>query len=66
MKRNATRRRRNEADFTDEEKRLEAEGKIRLPKVKLNLRKLDRMPTGTVKGNRAVRAVLEDREESKY
>lgn len=49
-------------DATDEELKLVAEGKMRLPKTKLDLDQLFKMPTARVKGNRAVEALLADRE----
>jgi len=51
-------------DATEEELLLAAQGKMRLPKEKPSLRQLLRVPTGTVKGNKAVQALLVDREES--
>ena len=50
-------------DTDDEELILVAEGKMRLPKARLDLRKLWKIPTGSVKGNNAIQAVLDDREE---
>jgi antitoxin (DNA-binding transcriptional repressor) of toxin-antitoxin stability system len=47
---------------SDEELKLVAAGKMRLPKAKLNLKQLFKIPTGRVKGNRAVEVLLEDRE----
>jgi prevent-host-death family protein len=47
----------------DEELILVAAGKMRLPKTRLDLRKLWEIPTGTVQGNSAIQAVLDDREE---
>jgi len=52
-----------EADST--ELRLVAAGKLRLPKEPLDLRALKKIPTGRVKGNRAIRALLADREEGR-
>jgi antitoxin (DNA-binding transcriptional repressor) of toxin-antitoxin stability system len=46
-----------------EELKLVAAGKLRLPAVKLNLKQLLKVPTATVKGNKAIRAVLADRDE---
>ncbi len=50
-------------DATEEELRLVAEGKMRLPLVHLNPKDLLKIPTGRVKGNGAIRALLADREE---
>jgi prevent-host-death family protein len=49
-------------DADDEELILVAAGKMRLPKARLDLRKLWEIPTGSVKGNNAIQAVLDDRE----
>lgn len=49
-------------DASEEELNLVAEGKMRLPKTKLDLDQLFKMPTARVKGNRAVEALLADRE----
>jgi prevent-host-death family protein len=50
---------------TEEELRLVAEGKMRLPKMKYDEKKLWRIPTGKVKGNKAIEALLADREEDR-
>jgi prevent-host-death family protein len=50
-------------DAKDEELMLVAAGKMRLPKIRLDLKKFWAIPTGSVAGNKAIRAVLEDREE---
>jgi prevent-host-death family protein len=50
-------------DAEDEELILVAAGKMRLPKARLDLRKLWEIPTGSVKENNAIQAVLDDREE---
>ena len=42
---------------------LVAAGKLRLPKARLSVSDLRKIPTGSVKGNKAMRAVLADREE---
>lgn len=47
----------------DRELVLVAAGRMRLPKVKLDVKQLLKIPTGTVAGNKAVQAVLADREE---
>ena len=52
------------SDATEEELKLVAEGKLRLPKVKFDEKKFWKIRTGRVKGNKAVEAVLADREES--
>jgi antitoxin (DNA-binding transcriptional repressor) of toxin-antitoxin stability system len=49
---------------SEEELRLVATGKMRLPKMKFDPRRFDRMPAGRVKGNKAIEALLADREES--
>ncbi len=49
---------------SEEELRLVAAGKMRLPKKKFDAEKFERMPAGRVKGNKAVEALLADREES--
>jgi prevent-host-death family protein len=51
------------ADAEEEELTLVAAGKMSLPKMRLDLRQLWKIPTGSVKGNEAIRAVLADREE---
>lgn len=50
-------------DASDEELKLVAAGKMRLPKAKVSLRQLLKIPTGTVSGNKAVEALLADRDE---
>lgn len=53
------------AEGASEEKlKLVAEGKMRLGEKELDLKKFLRMPAGKVKGNKAVEALLADREES--
>lgn len=47
----------------DQELVLVAAGRMRLPKVKLDVKRLLKIPTGTVAGNKAIQAVLADREE---
>jgi antitoxin (DNA-binding transcriptional repressor) of toxin-antitoxin stability system len=47
-----------------EELKLVAAGKLRLPKMRLDLKELFKVPTGTVKGNKAIRAVTAEREEA--
>jgi prevent-host-death family protein len=50
-------------DASEDELRLVAAGKMRLPLAPLDVRALMKMPTGRVAGNKAIRAVLADREE---
>ncbi len=45
----------------DQELVLVAAGKLRLPKVRLNVKGLLKIPTGSVAGNKAIQAVLADR-----
>src|SRR5712692_5118322 len=47
----------------DQELVLVAAGKLRLPKVRLDVKALLKIPTGSVEGNKAIQAVLADREE---
>jgi prevent-host-death family protein len=47
----------------DQELVLVAAGKLRLPKVRLDVKALLKIPTGSVAGNKAIQAVLADREE---
>lgn len=47
----------------DQEIILVAAGKMRLPKVRLDVKKLSKIPTGRVAGNKAIQAVLAGREE---
>ncbi len=51
-------------DAADQELLLVAAGKLRLPAVRLDVRQLSRIRTGTLQGNKAVRALLADREDS--
>lgn len=46
----------------DQELELVAAGKLRLPKVQLDVRELLKIPTGTVKGNKAIQAITTERE----
>jgi hypothetical protein len=48
-----------------EELKLVAEGKLRLPEAEISLRDLLRIPTGRVRGNKAVEALLADRNEGR-
>jgi len=50
-------------DADDEELMLVAAGKMRLAKMRLDLKKFLKIPTGSVAGNKAIQAVLKDREE---
>ena len=47
----------------DDELLLVAAGRMRLPKVRLDVKELLKIPTGSVRGNRAVQALLADRKE---
>jgi prevent-host-death family protein len=44
---------------------LVATGKMRLPQAKLDLKKLSKIPTGSVTGNKTIQAVVADREEDR-
>ena len=47
----------------EQELKLVAAGKLRLPKVRLDVKQLLRISTGRVAGNKAIQAVVADREE---
>jgi hypothetical protein len=47
----------------DQELTLVAAGKLGLPKVRLSVKELLKIPTGRVARNKAIQAVLADREE---
>jgi prevent-host-death family protein len=47
----------------DQELMLVAAGKMRLPKTKLDIKQLLKIPTGTVSGNKAIQSVVADRKE---
>jgi prevent-host-death family protein len=47
----------------DQERILVAAGKLRLPKGRLDVKELLKIPTGRVAGNKAIQAVVADREE---
>lgn len=47
----------------DQDLVLVAAGKLRLPKVRLDVKELLRIPTGRVSGNKAIQAVVAEREE---
>lgn len=49
---------------SEEELLLVAAGKMRLPQEPLDPDALDRIPTGKVSGNKAVEALIADRDES--
>lgn len=48
-----------------DELKLVAAGKLRLPKEPLDLKALKKITTGRVRGNRAIQALLADREEGR-
>lgn len=48
----------------EEELRLVAEGKMKLPEIELELDDLLKLPAAKVRGNDATQALLRDREES--
>jgi len=50
-------------DAGEQELLLVAAGKMRLPKARLDVKELLKIPTGRVAGNKAVQTVLDDREE---
>jgi hypothetical protein len=45
--------------------RILPSGKMRLPKARIDVKKLLKIPTGRVAGNKAVQALLADREEGR-
>jgi antitoxin (DNA-binding transcriptional repressor) of toxin-antitoxin stability system len=47
-----------------QELKLVAAGKLRLPKARLDVKQLLKVPTGKVKGNKAVRAITAERDEA--
>jgi len=47
----------------DQELALVVARKLRLPKVRLDVKELLKIPTGSVPGNRAIKALRTDREE---
>ena len=49
-------------DAGEEELKLVAAGRMRLPKTKINLKQLFKISTARVKGNRAIDALLADRD----
>jgi prevent-host-death family protein len=48
----------------DQDLILVAAGKLRLPQIRLDVKVLLKIPTGSVAGNKAMQAVVADREES--
>jgi len=50
-------------DANDQELLLAATGKLRLPSVQLDVKKLLRIRTGRVSGNKAIRALQADRDD---
>ena len=49
----------------DQELTLVAAGKLRLPQAQLDVKKLLKIPTGTVKGSKAIQAIIAEREEER-
>src|SRR5215472_3541186 len=49
----------------DQELTLVAAGKLRLPKARLDVRDLLKIRTGTVHGNKAIQAIVTEREEER-
>jgi antitoxin (DNA-binding transcriptional repressor) of toxin-antitoxin stability system len=47
----------------DQELKLVAAGKLRLPETRLDIKQLLKIPTGSVAGNKAIQVVAADREE---
>ena len=47
----------------EQELKLVAAGKLRLPKMRLNVKRLSTIATGSVVGNKAIQAITADREE---
>jgi prevent-host-death family protein len=52
-------------DATEQELRLVAEGKLKLPTAKLDLKKFFKMRAPKVSGHKAIEALLADREEGR-
>ena len=50
-------------DASEQDLLLVAAGKMRLPQIRLDVKKLSKIPTGSVRGNKAIQAVISDREE---
>jgi len=52
------------AESADEQElKLVAAGKMRLPKARLNVKRLSKIATGSVAGNKAIQAIVTDRDE---
>ena len=49
----------------DQELTLVAAGKLRLPQAQLDVKKLLKIPTGTVKGSKAIQAIVSERKEER-
>jgi len=49
----------------DQELTLVAAGKMRLPEAKLDVKALLKIPTGNVEGNKAIQAIVAEREEER-
>jgi prevent-host-death family protein len=49
-------------DANDQELLLVAAGKLRLPSIRLDIKELLKIRTGTVSGNKAIRALQADRD----
>jgi len=47
----------------EQELKLVAVGRLRLPKVRLDVKRLSKIPTGKVPGNKAIQAIAANREE---
>lgn len=47
----------------DQELKLVAAGKLRLPETRLDIKQLLKIPTGSVAENKAIQALVADREE---
>jgi hypothetical protein len=50
-------------DASGQDLLLVAAGKMRMPQIRLDGKKLSKIPTGSVKGNKAIQAAVSDREE---
>jgi antitoxin (DNA-binding transcriptional repressor) of toxin-antitoxin stability system len=48
-----------------QELRLVASGKLRLPEVQLDIKRFLKVPTGTVKGNKAIQTIVAERDEGR-
>src|SRR6266568_6211675 len=48
----------------DKDLMLVAAGKMRLPQVRLDVKALLKIPTGSIAGNKAIQAVIADREKN--